>query len=127
MVKESVDVELSRTVRFAVSLAGPRASDVSHADERSNSFAAWPSMQGLGAHYEMIITVRGKPDPLTGYLMNIAEIDGAVRQHVLPLIESAVRSADAASPGALLRRCMHALIKPLQGRVQRVRWRLSPY
>jgi 6-pyruvoyltetrahydropterin/6-carboxytetrahydropterin synthase len=121
-------VELSRSVRFAVSLVDSSVSGMSRAEDgRDNSFAAWPSMQGLGAYYEMIVTVRGVPDRVTGYLMNITEIDRAVRQHALPVIESAVRTRQNASPSSLLRLCLHALEKLLGDHLHALRWRLTPY
>ncbi len=114
---------LTRTVRFSVNAAGgpsdpPNASD--------NTFAAFPSMRGIGRHYELDIQCRGEIDPVTGYFLNIKEIDRAVRATTIPAITATTRSADA-DPCTTLRDALPALNADLGGTVAAVRWRLSPY
>ncbi len=103
-------------------------------------------MAGLGSHYELVVTCRGEIDPIPGYLINIKEIDHAVRTHTIPLIHSAISSqaaesvaassnsesaaprattpSIAASPVNLIPTLFRTL--PLRG-LHSLRWKLSPY
>jgi 6-pyruvoyltetrahydropterin/6-carboxytetrahydropterin synthase len=113
-------VELARTVRFAVNEArewGPP----------SNTFAGYPSVQGLGRYYELDVRCRGDVDARTGYFLNIKEVDQAARQAMVPVIERACRERPGAEPAAVLLEGAAALGKALGGRLFSVRWRLSPY
>jgi len=123
LLKTPGNVELSRTVRFAVSLRPSKAGS----SAGNNSFAGLPSMHGLGAHYEVTVSVAGEPDARTGYLLNISEIDRAVRERVAPLIAAAVHRDDGADPAAVLRDALHALRAPLARMLRSIRWHLSPY
>ena len=78
-------------------------------------------MSGLGAHYELVVSCRGEIDPVQGYLINIKEIDAAVRGHAVPRIHAALGAGDA---GSTLREVVRGL--PLKG-LDSVRWKLSPY
>lgn len=116
-------VELSRSVRFSVALGGPSEAGQSG----RNTFAGWPTMTGLGAYYQLDVTCRGEADSTTGYLLNISEIDGAVRRHALPLIVAAVRTSPSVHPASLLPAVLDALREPLKGLLASVSWRLTPY
>jgi len=86
-------------------------------------------MRGLGRHYEVDLTCRGEPDAATGYLINIRDLDTAVRERVIPLIEEACRHTPWIQPTALLPACVAAVQERLAGsraRLQSLRWRLSP-
>lgn len=115
--------ELSRRVRFCVG-ADPSAAQAV-AGPRHNSYAAWPSMVGLGAFYELEVRCRGPVDPQTGFLMNISVIDQAVRAHAIGVVAEAFRSG--ARPDAILGTLLERLQPPLGGRVAAVRWWLTPY
>lgn len=121
-------VILSRTVRFSVNDPAPGRSQPAPGgrDDIHNSFAAWPSMTGLGRHYELDVACRGEVNPKTGYFLNIKEIDAAARAGALPVIARACVEAPGAEPSALMPRIVGAIDEALRGRVQRVRWRLSP-
>jgi 6-pyruvoyltetrahydropterin/6-carboxytetrahydropterin synthase len=119
-------IELARTVRFCVNLAdSSRSAPLSVG--RHNTFAGWPAMHGLGAFYELHVTCRGQPDPVTGYLMNISAIDRAVRDHALPIVDAAVRQAPATAPGHVVARALAALQPALSCSVASIRWSLTPY
>jgi len=118
-------LELSRTIRFSVDLAG--GENQQKLRGRYNTFAGWPTMVGLGAYYELDVVCRGQADVLTGYIMNISAIDRAVREHGLPLIEHAVRSRPQPDPGHVLAEMAPVLQPVLQGSVHSIRWRLTPY
>jgi 6-pyruvoyltetrahydropterin/6-carboxytetrahydropterin synthase len=118
-------VELSRTVRFCLNGPGPDDAPAQH-----NTFAAWPPMRGLGRFYQLHVRCAGRVDPVTGYFMNIREIDQAVRAAVLPYLASLVsdesRSADAAM-GAVMGRVVELLQPALHRSVLEVRLGLTPF
>jgi len=120
-------VELSRLVRFCVNPCSRESADQSAI--RHNTFAAWPGMIGLGAYYELQVVCRGEPDTQTGYLMNITEIDKAVRDHALPVIERAFRTQTHRpnDPGQVLGEFTPLINAALGGSAVLVRWRLTPY
>lgn len=118
------DVALSRAVRFAVPLGSAVADE---SDSRRNSFAALPSMQGLGLYCEMVVTVRGKPDPTTGYLINITAIDRAVREHVVPIVKAAIRQRDEVAPARMIKQSLSAMCETLSDAMESICLKLTPY
>jgi 6-pyruvoyltetrahydropterin/6-carboxytetrahydropterin synthase len=118
-------IELARSVRFCIPLAG-NVEEVLAAP-RHNTFAAWPSMAGLGVFYELEVGCCGEPDPTTGYLINITEIDDAVRQHALPLLIDAVRRVPDREPASILRDIVATLRPVIDQPVRWVTWKLSPF
>jgi len=86
-------------------------------------------MRGLGRFYQLHVHCAGEADPKTGYFLNIKVIDRAVREHVLPYIESLVadnQRAAAAPMGQVMRQIITRLTSPLDGSVRRVRFDLTP-
>lgn len=118
-------LELSRTVRFCVNAPAPGGS--SRDDDGFNTFAAFPSMRGLGRHYELDIACRGEVDPSTGYFVNIKQIDTAARGTIVQAITAACLERPWTDPARLLADAMPALDTRLDGKLRRVTWRLSPY
>lgn len=116
-------VELRRTVRFCINPPGtstpPHGSAV-------NGFGGVPAMSGLGRYYEIDLSCTGEPDPRTGYLVNIKDIDRAARAAVIPIIEKACGDSPTVQPASIMptlwRAAAHALPAPLT----RLRWRLTP-
>ncbi|MFM9994425.1 MAG: 6-carboxytetrahydropterin synthase [Phycisphaerales bacterium] len=115
---------LSRTVRFSVNPPGRRDADL-RGD--ANGYAAVPAMRGLGRHYEVTVICRGEPDPVTGYVVNIKDIDRAARAAIVPRIIEACDRRPEAEPGDVLADLAAATDAALGGRVHSVRWSLSPY
>lgn len=115
-------LELSRTVRFCLSADGSLARDAAV----SNSFAAWPPMRGLGRYYELVVTCRGQADAVTGYFINIKQIDVAAREAALPLVAAAAQGQRSGGLGDLLRDMITALHGPLDGHVHSAELRLGP-
>ncbi|MEM1072453.1 MAG: 6-carboxytetrahydropterin synthase [Planctomycetota bacterium] len=114
-------VELSRTIRFAVSR---RRRD---ADERHrNGFGGSPRFDGLGAHYELVVKCQGEPDPKTGYLINIKDIDRAAKATALKTIDEQFRAGTSVSELELLPRLADAIAEKLVAPLRSVLWRLSP-
>ncbi len=121
-------VILRRTVRFAVN--DPRAASPQSAPGTpaapANGYAGLPALRGLGRHYELDVACLGRVDPITGYFVNIKEIDTAVRAHAVGLIERACHERPWASPESVLRDLMAPLNRGLGGVLHSVRWRLTP-
>jgi 6-pyruvoyltetrahydropterin/6-carboxytetrahydropterin synthase len=113
-------LRLSRTVRFSVN-------NTRESGPATNTFAAYPTMVGLGRHYEIAVVCEGDADPVTGYFVNIKEIDQAVRSAALPAIEHACRENPDSEAGVVLAGLMGGLSAALGGRVRSARWWLSPY
>lgn len=115
---QPADALLSRTVRFCVN---PDASNAG-----ANGYAGRPAMRGLGRYYELTAAVRGRPDPDTGYILGIQDVDAAIRAAVIPLIDAACRDTPTREPAALLpdlwTRAAAALPRPLE----RLTWALTP-
>ena len=79
-----------------------------------NTFSAWPAMCGLGRYYQVHVTAEGEPDPLTGFLINIKDVDQAVRESVLPYLGSLLPAPDLPL-GEVMRQVLR-LIAPLRPR-----------
>lgn len=122
---------LSRTVRFAISLAGDAPSGLDPADRDPNGYAGVPAFRGFAAHYELDVACTGEPDPVTGYLISIADIDRAVREQAVPRITDALRQHPGSHPAGLLPLLMDALGRTLHQppalRLDHLLWRLSPF
>ncbi len=79
---------LSREVRFAIDLTSPEDRPI----EGANGYAGKPAVTGIGQiYYVLVVTVSGDPDAGDGYLLNIKDVDTAVRQRAVPLLKHAVR------------------------------------
>lgn len=115
-------LSVRRTVRFAIN---PGSEDAVPADV--NGFAGVPAPRGLARWYELDVTCRGEPDEPSGYLVNISEIDRAVREAAIPLIGEACRTRPEQDPGELLPVLVRALGAALPAPLANVTWRLSPY
>jgi 6-pyruvoyltetrahydropterin/6-carboxytetrahydropterin synthase len=122
-------LELSRTIRFCIDFAGPPSHPGKQTDPapRHNTFAGTPSLTGLGVYYELEVTIRGEADPVTGYLMNISEIDEAVRRVAIPRIENQVRETPNLAPTEAIRKLLESLQPELNESIVALRWRLTPY
>lgn len=122
--------DITRTVRFCVGNSPDPGLFAAHADaakKRHNSFAAWPSMTGLGAFYELEVSCRGLPDQATGYLLNISAIDQAVRSAAIPIVQRGFTTARQPSLSDMLSDILKALQSELGAQVSAVTWRLTPY
>ncbi len=131
-------LDLTRTVRFCLNGLDPargesddhaRPADPIEPDAR-NGYAGFPPMRGLGRYYELHVRCRGRADPVTGYFMNIREIDQAVRRCVLPDLEALLdttRPSSVIAMGALMRRMFDLLRPVLRATVVEVALQLTPF
>ncbi len=115
-------LHLTRTVRFCVNPPG-RATD----ERAANTFAAAPTMLGVGAYYELHVTCAGEPERDTGYLVNIKEIDEAVRREVVPELSRLCTQHRELPAAEVLRLLAPKLAAALPVRVVRVCWQLTPF
>jgi 6-pyruvoyltetrahydropterin/6-carboxytetrahydropterin synthase len=116
-------VELTRTVRIGLSPAWPATEAM--ARPRLNAFAGWPSIIGPGSWCEVEVTCVGEADVRTGYLVDIAQVDQAVRTTALPWLLEQLKAGGESLPE------MGALFEGVQSRlgaaVKRVTLRATPY
>lgn len=82
-------VRLMREIRFSIDrdwVSGAHGEDgFAKAHPISNSWGGWPSAVGIAPYLVLRIVVSGAPDPSTGYLVNIQELDRLLRQRAIPL------------------------------------------
>ncbi|MEP0844874.1 MAG: 6-carboxytetrahydropterin synthase [Phycisphaerae bacterium] len=72
-------MRLRREIRFSVgSVAEPVV---------ANSWAGWPAAAGLQPFAVLSATVAGRPDPQTGYLCDIRDLDRLLRERSVRLVE----------------------------------------
>src|SRR5438045_9772326 len=84
-------------------------------------------MRSLVRHYELEVACRGPIDPVTSYLVDIKDVDKAVRAKALPIIQRACLAQSAAEAQEVLAQVTKALNSALHPKLESVRWRLSPY
>jgi len=93
-------VRLMREIRFTIDRDWARAAHGESGFEGAlpvtNSWGGWPSAVGVAPYLVLRIVVSGWPDPVTGYLVNIQELDALMRRDAIPaaaqrLLASGVR------------------------------------
>lgn len=82
------EIALTREVRFSVDRDW--AGRIDPARPVTNSWGGWPSAVGLVPFLRLRATVRGRPDPVTGYVCNIAQVDRLLREHAVPAAAEAL-------------------------------------
>jgi 6-pyruvoyltetrahydropterin/6-carboxytetrahydropterin synthase len=121
---------LRRAVRFGISLNGTADTQGSGVVAGSgNGFAGIPPSDGWTAHHEVEVECQGTPDPVTGYLIGIQEIDAAVRARLRPLLASLLASRDRPTPSCavgLLARSLEGTLPPTAV-VTELAWRPGPF
>ena len=90
---------LTREVRFAVNLGGEQPDPQLRAPA-TNGFGGYPSLDGLGLFLTLRVTLRGELDPRSQYLVNIKDVDQAIRDDLPTLIPTI--AADRLAPARLL-------------------------
>lgn len=130
----AVMLELRRTVRFCLNDPGSEGTGASGdlpplATPRRNGFSAWPAIRGLGRYYELHIRCRGEADPATGYFIDIKRIDEAVREDVLPDLESWITGPNHGGEvtlGEVMRRVFGRLDETFRDQLAEVALQLTP-
>jgi 6-pyruvoyltetrahydropterin/6-carboxytetrahydropterin synthase len=77
--------KLCRAVRFSINpfLTGDT--------EGYNSYASRPAGEGLAIFFELSVCLSGEVEPDTGFIVNVTEIDRAVREYVVPIFSRRLR------------------------------------
>jgi len=78
--------KLARKVRFSINPF------LSQEDIGFNSFASKPAGEGLSIFLELSVELVGSVEPSTGFVINVTDIDRAVRQFVVPIFAEAIRA-----------------------------------
>ncbi|MEM0983828.1 MAG: 6-carboxytetrahydropterin synthase [Planctomycetota bacterium] len=111
---------LKRTVRCTFDTASPSVRGV-------NGYGGKPAMAGLGRYYEFEVACAGEPDPATGYLINIKDIDDTVRGVLPDTVSKWIAEGDPRPPTAVcaqLRSSVAGALEPV--RLVSLRWGFSP-
>jgi len=121
---------LSRTVPITLEYDARKPESGTHFAVRS--VGRRPSLFELGAYAEVEVRVTGDPEPRSGYLVSITDIDRAVRDELPPLL--AARRADVdAAPLVSIGRLLRELQSRIAARLERSRGvsslslRLTPF
>ena len=56
-----------------------------------NSFASKPAGEGLAIFLELSVEVTGPVNPATGFVINVSEIDGNVREYAVPIFTERIK------------------------------------
>lgn len=76
-------IKLSREIRFALV---PSATEFER--KPSNSWAGWPVTTSIVPQLKLLAQIEGTPDPVTGYVCNVADLDAVLRsivtEHLIP-------------------------------------------
>lgn len=118
---------LSRVVRFTIN---PPLHAAQPGFPDPNGYGGIPAMVGLGRYFELNVRCRGEPDAVTGYLVNIKDLDAAVRDSVVPRIADACNQHPETDPASLLPELLGPLDAALRGKgasCAALRWQLTPY
>ncbi len=110
---------LQRAVRFSINPDGSTVGE--------NSCAGKPSTSGFGRYYEIRLAAKGQPDPQTGYLIGIQELDSIVRDHLAPIIAQQITTDSSANPANLLPVLWKKANELIKHDLHAIRWHLTPY
>jgi 6-pyruvoyltetrahydropterin/6-carboxytetrahydropterin synthase len=114
---------LTRAVRFAVNL--PPQDSPQNAP--TNTYAGYPSLNGLGHFFSLAVTFAGQLDPATKFLQNIKMMDALAREKCIPLAERAIREKQE-NPTQLLQSMAEAMKNPAPGAtLDSLKLDLSPF
>ncbi len=79
-------LRLTREVRITLPVSGEELDQ-----PVANSWGGWPAPRLTAPSMALQCTIAGRVDPVSGYLFNIADVDRAIRDVVLPQIVRAIR------------------------------------
>ncbi len=77
--------KLTRHVRFSINPF------LSEDEPGRNSFVSKPTGEGLALFFELSVEVTGEVEPATGFVVNVIDIDKAVRSFVVPIFADRIR------------------------------------
>jgi len=93
--------KLGRAVRFSVNpfpstlstmlKTGALGTGLPEDADGFNSFASKPAGEGLSIFFELSVEVLGEIEPTTGFVVNVTDIDKAVREFAVPIFAERIR------------------------------------
>lgn len=106
-----MNVRLMREVRFTIDRDWVRVAIGESGFEKAlpviNSWGGWPSAVGIAPYLILRITVSGPPDPVTGYLVNITELDALLRRYAIPIAAKRLSTSGVGLTGEQLLADIH--------------------
>lgn len=111
-------VTLHREVRFCI--------NPDHSQDGSNGYNARPAMSGLGRYYEITLSCDGKPDPTTGYLVDIHALDRVAREQLIPHIAHICDQAPETDPVSIMPALWKLASQNLEHQLRSIDWALTP-
>jgi 6-pyruvoyltetrahydropterin/6-carboxytetrahydropterin synthase len=122
-------VRLAREVRFSINPF------LETDPPGANAYTSKPLGQGLALFLELTVEIAGPVDPDTGFVVNVVDIDRAVRQYAVPIFAAVIRAryrqGRHVGLGALARMLAqvgaHLADKFGSARVNRLILKLNPY
>jgi 6-pyruvoyltetrahydropterin/6-carboxytetrahydropterin synthase len=104
-------VRLMREIRFTIDRDWARAAHGESGFEGAlpvtNSWGGWPSAVGVAPYLVLRLVVSGQPDAVTGYLVNIQELDALLRRHAIPVAAQRLLASGVRLTGGQLIRDIH--------------------
>ena len=85
-----------------------------------------PTQLALGRYDELTVSCIGPPNPTTGYLVDIHQIDDLVRTHLAPIIADAAQPGHPGSPAQLIANLWELASSRFTHQVVSLRWALTP-
>ena len=119
MFTEPSPTRLQRTVRFSINADG--------STQGANNFVSTPAPRGLARFYEITLGVMGQPNPDTGYLIGIQEVDALVRDRLVPIIAAQCEQDSTRSPASMLPDLWQAASDASSHPLVLLSWWLTPY
>jgi 6-pyruvoyltetrahydropterin/6-carboxytetrahydropterin synthase len=121
--------KLGREVRFSVNPFA-EVTSLGH-----NSFASKPAGEGLAVYLALGVELEGEVEAATGFVVNVMDIDGMVRRHVVSVFSDGISAAyrrgrDISLAGVMtmLKLSWHKLADKFGGaRLKGLRLSLNPY
>ncbi|MEM1329611.1 MAG: 6-carboxytetrahydropterin synthase [Planctomycetota bacterium] len=118
-------ITLRRTVRFSLNPDAP--SEASSQSPAVNGFGGHPSMRGFGRYYELEAGCRGRVNPETGYLINIKEVDDAIRTSAIPALARIIERDPTREPADAMPDVWAAARGAMGDLLGRLKLLLTPY
>lgn len=114
---------LTREVRFAIN----GSDDPQLRTPVTNGFGGYPSLVGFGRYMSIEATLSGPLDPVSGYLINIKQIDTAVRERAILFLSRTIGETNAGTPERAVMR-LHEMLAAWEPLVlEELKLKLSPF
>ena len=114
---------LTREVRFAVN----GSCDPQLSGTPTNGYGGFPSLTGFGPFISVDVTLAGPLDPVSGYLINIKQIDKTVRDRVIPAVGQVIHGPGKKTLAQLVGRLYQMLEAWPPLSLEEVTLHLSPF